>query len=293
MKGSLLRSGALRAIGRIGRRRLCTSQPGAPGAAAAAAWAELQDEARAALSTPAYARFGMDRFLFGEVLTHGSLAEALAHELGSKFTANDTDKQVRFEELLLHAFTEDPTLADAAAADMRRFVEVDPASDGILDVLLFFKGFQAVQCARAANYYWREKNGEGRAIAKLLQSEMADVFGVDIHPGAVFGRGVTIDHATGVVIGETAVIGDNVSIMHDVTLGATGTSPDHDRHPKVGNDVLICAGSKVLGNIEISDGAVVAASAVVNKPVAAGHTAVGIPARHLPPRAKKVRKQEL
>ena len=116
MKGSLLRSGALRAIGRIGRRRLCTSQPGA---AAAAAWAELQDEARAALSTPAYARFGMDRFLFGEVLTHGSLAEALAHELGSKFTANDTDKQVRFEELLLHAFTEDPTLADAAAADMR------------------------------------------------------------------------------------------------------------------------------------------------------------------------------
>ncbi len=305
--------------GRIGRRRLCTSQPGA---AAAAAWAELQDEARAALSTPAYARFGMDRFLFGEVLTHGSLAEALAHELGSKFTANDTDKQVRFEELLLHAFTEDPTLADAAAADMRRFVEVDPASDGILDVLLFFKGFQAVQCARAANYYWREANGEGRAIAKLLQSEMADVFGVDIHPGAVFGRGVTIDHATGVVIGveiksftarsststpstrrlldgtqvvigETAVIGDNVSIMHDVTLGATGTSPDHDRHPKVGNDVLICAGSKVLGNIEISDGAVVAASAVVNKPVAAGHTAVGIPARHLPPRAKKVRKQEL
>ena len=290
MKGSLLRSGALRAIGRIGRRRLCTSQPGA---AAAAAWTELQDEARAALSTPAYARFGMDRFLFGEVLTHGSLAEALAHELGSKFTANDTDKQVRFEELLLHAFTEDPTLADAAAADMRRFVEVDPASDGILDVLLFFKGFQAVQCARAANYYWREANGEGRAIAKLLQSEMADVFGVDIHPGAVFGRGVTIDHATGVVIGETAVIGDNVSIMHDVTLGATGTSPDHDRHPKVGNDVLICAGSKVLGNIEISDGAVVAASAVVNKPVAAGHTAVGIPARHLPPRAKKVRKQEL
>ena len=115
MKGSLLRSGALRAIGRIGRRRLstglCTSQPGA---AAAAAWAELQAEARAALSTPAYARFGMDRFLFGEVLTHGSLAEALAHELGSKFTANDTDKQVRFEELLLHAFTEDPT-SDAFA----------------------------------------------------------------------------------------------------------------------------------------------------------------------------------
>ena len=90
-----------------------------------------------------------------------------------------------------------------------------------------------------------------------------------------------------------AELQDDVSIMHDVTLGATGTSPDHDRHPKVGNDVLICAGSKVLGNIEISDGAVVAASAVVNKPVAAGHTAVGIPAKHLPPRAKKVRKQEL
>ena len=112
-----------------------------------------------------------------------------------------------------------PTLIRHDSPRRRRFVEVDPASDGILDVLLFFKGFQAVQCARAANYYWREANGEGRAIAKLLQSEMADVFGVDIHPGAVFGRGVTIDHATGVVIGSTAILGDDIYMLHQVTLG--------------------------------------------------------------------------
>ena len=118
--------------------------------------------------------------------------------------------------MLRHAFESDPTIADAAAADMRRFVEVDPATEGTLGVMLFFKGFQAVQCARAAHYFWQEEKGEGRQIAKLLQSEMADVFGVDIHPGAVFGRGVTIDHATGVVIGETAVVGDDVYIMHDV-----------------------------------------------------------------------------
>ena len=118
--------------------------------------------------------------------------------------------------MLRHAFEAEPMIADAAAADMRRFVEVDPATEGTLGVMLFFKGFQAVQCARAAHYFWTEANEEGRMIAKLLQSEMADVFGVDIHPGAVFGRGVTIDHATGVVIGETAVVGDDVYIMHDV-----------------------------------------------------------------------------
>ena len=112
-----------------------------------------------------------------------------------------------------------------------------------------------------------------------LQSEAADVFGVDIHPGARLGRGITVDHATGVVIGETAVLGDDVYLMHDVTLGATGTSNEHDRHPKIGRGVLLGAGAKVLGNITIGDHAKIASGSVVLKPVPAHCTAAGVPAR--------------
>ena len=215
-------------------------------------------------------------FLEREVLARASLADALSHLCGAKFEANDSETHVRYEELLRHAFTADPALPDAAAADLNRFLVVDPASEGVLGVFLFFKGFQAVQCARAANYFWREANGEGRMIAKLLQSEMADVYGVDIHPGARFGRGITIDHATGVVIGETAVIGDDAYLMHDATLGATGQGAEHDRHPKIGDGCLLGAAATVLGNIEVGDRAIIAASAS-NKPVPPGYTAVGVP----------------
>mgnify|MGYP002631580785 CR=1 FL=1 len=167
---------------------------------------------------------------------------------------------------------------------MQRFLVVDPASDGLLSVYLFYKGLQTIVSARVAHHYWTEEGGHGKAIARLLQSEAADVFGVDIHPGAHLGRGITLDHATGVTIGETAVIGDNVYIMHDVTLGATGTSSEHDRHPKVGNGVFLGARCTVLGNITVGDNAVVAASALVNKPVPDGYTAVGVPAKMLAPK---------
>ena len=122
-------------------------------------------------------------------------------------------------------------------------------------------------------------------IARLIQSKQSDVFAVDIHPGATFGRGLTIDHATGFVVGETAVVGDNVYIMHDVTLASTGTSPDFDRHPKIGSNVLLGAKCTILGNIDVGDGSVVASAAVVNKPVPPGYTAIGIPARMFPPKA--------
>ena len=263
------------------RRRGLSSTAGEEGSLV---WSQLQHEAQAALRTPAFSRFGMGKFLEREVLARASLADALSHLCGAKFEANDSETHVRYEELLRHAFTADPALPDAAAADLNRFLVVDPASEGVLGVFLFFKGFQAVQCARAANYFWREANGEGRMIAKLLQSEMADVYGVDIHPGARFGRGITIDHATGVVIGETAVIGDDVYLMHDVTLGATGKAPEHDRHPKIGDGCLLGAAATVLGNIEVGDRAIIAASAVVNKPVPPGYTAVGVPARLIPPK---------
>lgn len=264
------------------RRAASSSLPESTADDAAATWTALCAEASAQLESPSFARFGMDRFLHTEVLAHESLEAGLAHVLGAKFNANDSgDSGVEYEALLMHALNADPSIGAAASADLHRFLVVDPAAAGLLGPYLFYKGFQAVQCARVANYFWREPGGDGQMVARLLQSEMADVFGVDIHPGATFGRGVTIDHATGVVIGETAVVGDRVYIMHDVTLGATGTSPEHDRHPKVGNDVLLGANSSILGNVVIGDGARVAAAAVVNKDVPPGATAVGVPAKML------------
>ena len=153
---------------------------------------------------------------------------------------------------------------------------------------MFFKGIQALACARVSHHFWTERHGHGKLVAKLLQSEMADVFGVDIHPGCRLGRGITIDHATGVVLGETCVIGDRVYLMHDVTLGATGNSQEHDRHPKIGNDVFLGAKCTVLGNTAVGDGATVAAAALVNKPVPPGHTAVGVPARLIAPKGQQL-----
>ncbi|VAI08775.1 unnamed protein product [Triticum turgidum subsp. durum] len=140
---------------------------------------------------------------------------------------------------------------------------------------LYYKGFLALQAHRAAHALWSEGR---RPPALLLQSRASEVFGVDIHPGARIGGGILLDHATGVVIGETAVIGDDVSILHGVTLGGTGKACG-DRHPKVGDGVLIGAGASVLGNVRIGDGAKIGAGAVVLRDVACGTTAVGNPAK--------------
>ncbi|OEU14194.1 trimeric LpxA-like protein, partial [Fragilariopsis cylindrus CCMP1102] len=186
--------------------------------------------------------------------------------------------------MAFHAMTNDTTIAESACADLDRFVIMDPAAEGMLKIFLFFKGYHAVQCARIAHYFWllQEQDNNSKWIASALQSDMSDTFGVDIHPGAKWGKGITMDHGTGCVIGETSVIGDNVYLMHGVTLGATGTSDQQDRHPKVGRGVFIAANATILGNITIGDGAVVGASSLVlNIDVPAGYTAVGIPARLL------------
>lgn len=261
---------------------------------AAETWQQIRAEAAAALVSPSYARFGMDRFLFTEVLMHETMAGSLSHVVGSKFNANSDSSAhgkyeggsaVDFPAILFAAMTENDSILDATAADLQRFLVVDPACKGLLSVYLFYKGVQSIASARVAHHYWTEPGGHGQQIARLLQSEMADVFGVDIHPGATLGRGITVDHATGVVIGETAVVGDNVYLMHDVTLGATGSSADHDRHPKIGAGVFLGAKCTVLGNIVVGDEAVIAAQALVNKPVPPGHTAVGAPAKLIAPRA--------
>ena len=160
------------------------------------------------------------------------------------------------------------------ALDARAVYERDPACSGYIQPFLYFKGYQALQSYRVAHWLWNE----GRhTLAHHLQSRVSTVFGVDIHPAAKMGRGVMIDHATSVVIGETAVVGDDCSLLHEVTLGGTGVA-DEDRHPKIGRGVMIGSGAKVLGNITVGDEAKIAAGSVVVKPVPARCTVAGVPA---------------
>ncbi|EOD21890.1 hypothetical protein EMIHUDRAFT_55103, partial [Emiliania huxleyi CCMP1516] len=183
--------------------------------------------------------------------------------------------------VFLSAFRAEPDLCTSVASDILRFKEVDPAArggQGLLGVYLFYKGVHALACARVAGHYWRRRGEAGKLIARLLQSEGSDIAARHAQPRTA---GITIDHATGVVIGETSVVGDNVYLMHDVTLGATGTGNAHDRHPKIGAGAFLGAKSTVLGNIHVGEGATIAASALVNKPVPPGYTAVGVPARLL------------
>jgi serine O-acetyltransferase len=160
-------------------------------------------------------------------------------------------------------------------ADMTAVFERDPACTSMLEPILYFKGFHALQSHRVAHSLWTQGR---RSLASFLQNRISEAFGMDIHPAARIGRGIMIDHGTGVVIGETAVVEDDVSLLQGVTLGGTGKETG-DRHPKVRRGALICAGATVLGNIEIGECAKVGAASVVLKDVPPRTTAVGVPAR--------------
>lgn len=205
-----------------------------------------------------------------------SLAGIMAHKIA--------DEQVSREDLVAlftEALAADPAIAESAAADLLASVDRNPAYPSVLVPYLFAKGFLGLQVHRVAHHLWHQ---ERRLAALFLQSRVSEVFSVDIHPGAVIGSGVFIDHATGVVIGETAVVGDDVSILQNVTLGGTGKQTG-DRHPKIGSGVLLSAGAKVLGNVAVGDGAKIGAGSVVLASVPAGATAVGVPARLVRSRA--------
>ena len=268
-----------------------------PRPSADAVWEQLWDEAAYQFKTQNWKtgdlqEFGIDRYLHEKVLMHKTLACGLAAQIGNKLSANesaartypDKDAGVDFRAIMMSAFDADASICDKVAMDIARFKVVDPAVESLLGVYLNFKGLHAVAAQRVAHHFWTERGVAGKLISRMLQSETSDVYGVDIHPGVKLGVGITIDHATGVVIGETAELGDNVYLMHDVTLGATGTSGQQDRHPKIGSNVFLGAKCTVLGNITVGDGATVAASALVNKPIPPGYTAVGVPAKFLPPR---------
>ena len=233
-------------------------------------WAALRIQAEAAARTePTLASL-----LNAVILSHDSLTDALSYQLARKLGDQEL-RAMSAREFCEEAYDNEPELKATIEADLRAVFERDPACKSYVQPFLFFKGFQALQTYRVANWLWRQ----GReTLAFYLQSRMSEVFQVDIHPAATIGAGVFLDHGTGLVIGETAVVGDDVSMLHGVTLGGTGAERG-DRHPKIGKGVLLGAGAKVLGNIVIGEYAKIASGSVVLKPVPAHCTAAGVPAR--------------
>jgi len=212
-------------------------------------------------------------FFSTAILEHQSLEQAMCHNLACLFEDSkiDTDD---IKTLVLQAFAADESIGRSLRLDIEAAYQRDAACEYYLMPLLYFKGFQALQLYRVSHWLWLQ---ERPALALFLQNIISEKFAVDIHPAAVVGSGIMIDHATGLVIGETAVVGDNVSILHSVTLGGSGSAIG-DRHPKIGNGVLISAGAKVLGNISIGDGVKIGAGSLVLETVPDHVTVAGVPA---------------
>ena len=208
------------------------------------------------------------------VLTCRSFDQCLARIISSKLASYEVDRQQLFQ-ICMQAYADNPNLLCDAIADVYAVVNRDPASSSIVRVLLFLKGPHVLESWRVSHWLWEK---DRKDFASFLQSRISDVFSVDIHPAAKIGKGLMLDRATNIVIGETAVIADTVSMLHDVTLGGTGKEQG-DRHPKVGRGVMIGAGAKILGNIRIGEGAIVGAGSVVLRDVPAHTTVVGVPAR--------------
>ncbi|KAM7525295.1 hypothetical protein LguiA_015197 [Lonicera macranthoides] len=233
-------------------------------------WISIQEEAQSdVIQEPI-----LSKYYYTSILSHTSLESALSNHLASKLGNASLPSETLYK-VFLSIFVEDNEIKGAIRDDLKAAKERDPACISYVHCLLNFKGFLACQAHRVAHKLW----SQGRSVlALLIQSQVSEVFAVDIHPRAKIGRGILIDHATGVVIGETAVIGDNVSILHNVTLGGTGKGTG-DRHPKIGDGVLIGAGAEVLGNIRVGSGAKIGAGSVVLKEVTPTATVVGNPAR--------------
>jgi serine O-acetyltransferase len=208
------------------------------------------------------------------VLNHARLEDAICHRIAQRLHHEDVNA-----DLIRHAFfqvlEDNDDLPGIFRADLAAVADRDPACTRIIEPLLYFKGFHALQTQRFSHRLWKTGN---RDFALYLQSQASRVFGVDIHPAAKIGSGIMLDHATGIVIGETAEVGDMSSLLHGVTLGGSGKEGG-DRHPKVGRHVMIGAGAKILGNIEIGHCARVAAGSVVLKDVPPNTTVAGVPAK--------------
>jgi serine O-acetyltransferase len=208
------------------------------------------------------------------ILKHERLEQALSFHLARKIGSDDVSPML-MREIFEEALNADPQIGDEVRADLSATFERDPACHSYVQAFLFYKGFQALQCHRVAHWLWKANR---RWLAFFIQSRVSELFGVDIHPAAQIGRGILIDHATGIVIGETAVVEDDVSMLHGVTLGGTGKEKG-DRHPKIRRGVLLSVGAKVLGNIEVGEYSRVGAGSLVLKPVPPHCTVAGVPAK--------------
>jgi serine O-acetyltransferase len=238
--------------------------------APAPAWKRLRFEATAAAADEP----SLASYLNASVLSHATLGEALSYHLAEKLSSPAMAPQL-IRHVIIGIYDSAPDLVRIAEADMQAVLERDPAARGMLQPFLFFKGFLALQTHRVAHALWRQ----GReTLAFHFQSRASELFDVDIHPAARIGEGVMLDHASGITIGETAVVGDGCSLLHGVTLGGTGKEVG-DRHPKIGKGVLLSVGAKILGNITVGDEAKVAAGSVVLKDVPAHCTVAGVPAK--------------
>lgn len=213
-------------------------------------------------------------FFHSTLLNHASLEDALGFLLASQL-GNTNVQPMLLQQVCKEAYAREPLIIDAATADSLAHYDRDPACKYFSMPLLYFKGFQAVQAYRVANWLWRQQR---RALALFLQNRIAEVFDIDIHPAATIGSGLMVDHGTGVVIGATAILGRNVSMLHSVTLGGSGMGAGR-RHPSIGDGVLIASGAKLLGPITIGHDAKIAAGSVVLNDVVEFSTVAGVPAR--------------
>lgn len=237
-------------------------------------WAQMRKEAEAAVA----AEVALGSFIYATVLSHAKLEEAVCHRLAQRLNHTDVDAGL-IAQTFQSVLEGDPDLGHVFRADLGAVYDRDPACTRYLEPLLYFKGFHALVTHRFAHLLWRRGRKD---FALYLQSQSSRMFGVDIHPAAQFGKGIMIDHATGFVVGETAIVGDNCSFLHGVTLGGSGKETGN-RHPKIGDNVLIGAGAKVLGNIKVGDCSRVAAGSVVLTDVARNVTVAGVPARVVGP----------
>ncbi len=239
-------------------------------AAADAMFARLRAEAEEALRREP----DLGGLIYGAVLTQDSLESVVGHRIAQRLERPEAPYSVIRQAFAEHA-ARDPAIGAAIRADLLAVLDRDPACNRLLEPALYFKGFHAIQTYRLAHALWRSGRSD---FALCLQSLSAQIFQTDIHPAAKIGRGFFLDHATGVVIGATAVVEDEVSMLHGVTLGGSGKTAG-ERHPKVRRGVLIGAGAQILGNIEIGACALIAAGSVVLDNVPPHKTVAGVPAR--------------
>jgi len=232
-------------------------------------WASIREE----VAVQADAEPVLASFLHATVLGHDRLEDALAFHLAPKLETPSLGT-LQVSEVLIAALRAGASIGEAIRCDIRAVHDRDPAIRAFSEVLLYYKGFHALAAYRVGHQLWSEGR---RDLAHYLQNRISEVFGVDIHPAARIGKSIFVDHATGVVIGETAVVEDDVSLLHEVTLGGSGKA-EGDRHPKVRRGVLISAGAKILGNVEVGEGAKIGAGSVVLENVAPHTTVAGVPA---------------